>query len=97
MRMTPCPVWIIRSAGETNHSAIEKKETEQRENHHTEGRTANVRKGIQGNLTPTFRGIVATEFRDKGVSRFMAGGGEQEHDVVDETKDQEVGIKVRHK
>ena len=43
------------------------------------------------------RGIVAPHFGGKRVSRLVAGGGEEENDVIDEAKCQELGSEARHK
>ena len=42
VRMTACPIGIIGSAREANHPTGKKEETEQREDYHAVGRTANV-------------------------------------------------------
>jgi len=91
------PVRIIRRTGKPDHAPVEKKEAKQREHYHAIRRPANVRDGVQGNLTAEIRSIVAAKLGNKRVGSFMTRGGEKENSVVDEAKRQELGSEIWHK
>jgi len=96
MGMAPGPAWIIRSAGKTDHAAIEQEKTKKREHDHAVRGTPNVRDGIQRNLATEVRGVVAAAFGNEGMSGFVASGGEKKDGIINEAEDQELWRDVWH-
>src|ERR1700746_2289942 len=94
--MTPGPIGIVRGASKSDHAAIEKKEAQQRENHHAVRRAANVRNRIEGNLAAECGGVVAPKLCHQSVGGFMAGGRKKERHIEDESECQELGREVGH-
>ena len=94
--MATLPERVVRCAGPADHSAGEKK-AEEGNDDHTERRPADVRNGIQGDLSAESSGGVSTDFRDERVSGFVARGGEKKNDVRDETGQENSWGEIRHR
>ncbi len=95
--ITALPEGVEGGAGEANHAAVENEETEERKNDHAVGRAADVRNGVEGDLSAESGGGITTTLGDERVSGFMAGGGKKKDHVRDEAEDQEGWSKFGHK
>lgn len=91
------PEGIEGGAGEADHAAVQNEKTEERENDHAVGRTANVRDRVEGDLSAESGGGIATTLGDKGVGGFVTGGGKKKDHVGDETEDEEGWSQFGHK
>jgi len=96
VRMTAFPERIVRSAGPTDHAAGEN-EAEDRENDHAKGRPADVRDGIEGDLTTQGSRGVSSQFGDQGVGRFVTCGGKKKRNVPDKTECECFGREIWHR
>jgi hypothetical protein len=85
------PQRIVRRAGPAHHPAADDV-GEDGEHDHSKGLAANMRDGIERDLSAVECGEVAPDLRGQGVRRFMTGGGEKERDVPGDAEDQGIGI-----
>jgi len=94
--MAALPEGVVWCASPADHSAREE-ETDDGNDHHAEGRSADVGNWIEGNLSAKRRGGVSAHFRDERVRCLVAGSGEKENHIGDETCHEHCWGEVRHR
>jgi hypothetical protein len=94
--MAALPEGVVWCASPADHSAREE-ETDDGNDHHAEGRSADVGNWIEGNLSAKRGGGVSAHFRDERVRCLVAGSGEKENHIGDETCHEHCWGEVRHR
>src|SRR5215471_12468094 len=94
--MAALPEGVIWCASPAGHSPREE-ETDDGNDHHAEGRSADVGNWIEGNLPTQRGGGVSAHFRDERVRCLVACSGEKENHIGDETCHEHCRGEVRHR
>jgi hypothetical protein len=94
--MAALPEGVVWCASPADHSAREE-ETDDGNDHHAEGRSADVGNWIEGNLSAKRGGGVSANFRDERVRCLVACSGEKENHIGDETCHEHCWGEVRHR